>query len=256
MMLSGFVIAVTAIISCSFVSPVDGFGTVRSNSVTYKPYSLPCGYHVSWVGSVSMLPVLRADCLIRGSFDGGGVYAKTVVNALIMNMTKYTLIRPDFEEGGNVTVFYGSSNNACTYGYISPEKVKQDLMSDLHVLYQEEVFDSVRDGEFEGTKCKVYERKTEDGFERYYAGDESVLLAIELNATSISTMTSFTYEFEAPLSAFTLDRKIFPSCDERAYEEPNATSDRCKDGQSSSSDASTIRAVAILILVCVLFALI
>jgi len=88
-------------------------------------------------------------------------------------------------------------------------------------------FDSVSDGSFEGTPCKIYYMKV-GGEEMYlFADKEDYIIGYNTSSGENFTAARLRYEMKAPLDKFVIDGQKYPGCSQYASIPPVV--DECTD---------------------------
>jgi len=199
----------------------------KVGEVVFTPAVLPCSYTIKinsqqFKGSNRTAPVYINQ---RVAYDGGIV---SLYSEFRESGTKgFDVIRSDLkhsEKGEYFTpLFSGYASNtthSCSNKDLSESETKKDVEAILHMFTEKTNFDGVKDTLFQGKRCKMYYTEKEDLHIHMYVDNKNYIIGVWEQQGKDTLLAFFSYQFNAPMYNFALDREEFPGCDEKAYSAP------------------------------------
>jgi len=222
-------------------SSVLSSSSSNSGKIVFTPAKFPCDYQIVMEESISGVNMLSISLYVRGDY----IYM-LISNMMLIPLTGEIVTRPDMKYvEDNVTyipVFTAETamgKEECVANVTRQDELREAFQEYIHIFYENATFDRVSDGTFEGVKCKVYERDDESKT-TYYVNADNYIIGIKSDSFMGSSLAKITYKMECPLKVFVINKSQFPDCNSSAYKAPDSEYDMC--------DASSIRAVFLIVL--------
>jgi len=259
-----------AIALCVSAHPLKGFrfppparylrDSIKKDTYTFTPNKPPCsGFQATFTAS-------DGDEAISYVYSSLGNFRKFVVSK--DSFSSYEYIRSDInhtEEGvvhaTKVSAFFASTECKEESDSLSADLAYYENTSPTSIFYQETVFTSMEEVDFQGVKCKKYCADFDTSLCYYVNSDSRVIAIIISDPEGSSSNITFSYDLNVPLSTFTVPQSQIAGCNEKVYSEP--TGYRCDIPSPSpqpqpseprnSSSSSMIKAVFAVVIASVSF---
>jgi len=228
-----FFIAVIAVYCCAFHFPSSwkngGIDSLKNNedSVYYTPHEMPCSFHIISQTNYTSPEVYQGEeHLVLNSPNYLKVIEKYATNETV------ALYRPDIQKDMNGYNHYcistntrieGSSEVQCSLNWTGGFNVAA-FMFELDVSYIVPVaYDNVTEGTFMGKDVKIYYKINQDQEQTWiYVDSENYTIGEKFESDEESYVRSYTYNLNADLSEFVLNKEDFPSCNLALFDPPKS----------------------------------
>jgi len=215
-------------------TPLKNIAKLVSRNVgdaVFTPHQLPCSYGVMMKGAFTANNVstnVVEEFYMDGEIEIFSVKAN-VPEAKYYTQRVYRMDLP-FTQGGDTYVPYyeSSTGESCESNQELQDEAKSDIEGPTILFTEKQSYQSVSESVFKGKTCKMYYIRSSDTEIHVYVDDDNYVIGLmQITESSYQTSTTLlevSYDFNIAMDAFTMDRSLFPDCDQKAYVAPT---DQC-----------------------------